>query len=355
MSESTELVVLQNLNPVLIFTEGGTDPLLEAIKKEVSTFIADISTVKGRKEVASLANKVAKSKVFLDDLGKDLVSEWKDKSKKVDAERKKIRDTLDLLKEEVRRPLTEFEEKEEARIKTHEDAIKSIEQFKIEFGASSESATLGAAILNLESVTVDDSWDEFKSRAEMRKNESLIYLKDLLSTRTQYEAEQVELIKFREAEAARLVKEREENIAKEAAEKARIMAEEIAKKAQEKAEIEKQAAIYKQKEAEESIRRMEEKAKAEKLDAEKRAKEAAEKAELDKQLAIKTEQVRAQKEKEQIEAEALARENNLKHKKEINNQALSDLVSFAGINEADAKKVVEAIAKAQVSNVKISY
>lgn len=110
----TGLVVFDSINPVILFTGGGLDPILKAIEDQVVSFVADTSTAKGRKDIAALAYKVAQSKTYLDGLGKDLVSDWKDKSKLVDASRKKARDFLDDLKERARKPLTDYES-EEAR------------------------------------------------------------------------------------------------------------------------------------------------------------------------------------------------------------------------------------------------
>lgn len=355
MSEvTTALAVLSNITPIIVFTEGGADPLLEAIKKEVSSFVPDISTVKGRKEIASLANKVAKSKVYLDDLGKDLVSEWKEKSKKVDAERKKIRDTLDLLKEEVRLPLTQFEEKEEFRIREHEDKCDYITSF-LSVDTTQGSLGLKADLARLEAIVINESYEEFQDRAIRSKETSLKFLHEAIAKRLQFEKDQAELEKLRQEKAIQEQKEREDRIAKEAAEKARQESELKAKAEQDKIEQEKAEAVRKQKEAEEAVKRAEAKAAQDKIDAENKAKEAAKKAEEAQKAAVEAERLRAQKEKEREEAETLAREKNLKHKKLINNEALTGLVNCAGIDEVTAKRVIEAIVKGQIPNVKISY
>lgn len=83
------------------------------------SFVPDITTAKGRKEIASLAYKVAQTKTYLDGLGKDLVAELKEIPKLIDANRKTVRDRLDELKAKARQPLTDYEE-EQARIKAEE-------------------------------------------------------------------------------------------------------------------------------------------------------------------------------------------------------------------------------------------
>ncbi len=84
---STELVIFdqQSINAVVLFTEPEKlDKTLKDIKEKVMAFVPDTSTAKGRKDIASLAYKVAQSKTWLDNCGKNLVAEWKEKSKKVD-------------------------------------------------------------------------------------------------------------------------------------------------------------------------------------------------------------------------------------------------------------------------------
>lgn len=396
MSEtSTALVSIGALTPTQLFTEDKMDPLLAEIIKEVKSHVPDISTVKGRKEIASLALKVAKSKTYLDDLGKDLVSEWKDKSKKVDEVRKRMREQLDSLKEEARRPLTEFEEKEEARIQKHEAGIATIEMYKINYGAGNDKDSLENAIYLLSCIEINDSWDEFKSRAEMRKNESMLYLKDLQTKRQQYDNEQAELKRLREQEEARLKKEREDQIAKEAADKAKAQAEENARVEAEKAEkqkqeelrkakeetdrieAEKQEAIRNQKLAEEKERLAIQKAAKEKEDAERervetlerheREKAAAEdakrkaaiKAEKDKaeaeERARENERIRIQKEKEREQEEVRLREANLKHRRLVNNDVLTALKAECGLDDIAARAVIEKIYLGKIPNVKISY
>jgi hypothetical protein len=54
---------------------------------------------------------------MLDDVGKEIVSEWKKKSKVIDEKRKTIRDRLDALRDKIRTPVTEWEKAEEDRVR----------------------------------------------------------------------------------------------------------------------------------------------------------------------------------------------------------------------------------------------
>ena len=65
----SELIQIENLNAIEIFKVGGIDAILKTIESEVVDFIPDISTDKGRKEIASRAYKVAQSKTAIDAAG----------------------------------------------------------------------------------------------------------------------------------------------------------------------------------------------------------------------------------------------------------------------------------------------
>ncbi len=88
----SELVVVEQKNIPEVFQQGGTDDLVKKIRDQVEGIVHDVSKLKGRKEIASLAAKVAKSKTYLDGLGKTYVGELKAIPKAVDAERKRMPD-----------------------------------------------------------------------------------------------------------------------------------------------------------------------------------------------------------------------------------------------------------------------
>jgi len=118
------LIPLESVNPIILFTEKGLDDLLAQIEAETKTLEPDVSSDKGRKEIKSMAYKVILSKGVIDRAGADLVAEWKEKSKAVDASRRKARTFLDDLSATVRKPLTEFEEAEAQRIAAEQLAVK---------------------------------------------------------------------------------------------------------------------------------------------------------------------------------------------------------------------------------------
>ena len=119
------LVKIENVEPSKLFTENGLTPILEKIAHEARSVKFDMTTEEGRKDIASLALKVAKSKTLLDGMGKKLTADWIEKTKAVNLERNKLKLFLDNLKTEVRLPLTLWENKEKDRILKHEKEIES--------------------------------------------------------------------------------------------------------------------------------------------------------------------------------------------------------------------------------------
>ena len=109
--------------------------MVDAIRKQVEALKLDISTSKGRDQIRSVARKIASTKIALDEEGKTLKSDMQKTVDLVDAERKKIRDALDEMKEQVRKPLTDWENAEKKRVQDREDrisVISSLVKFEVE-------------------------------------------------------------------------------------------------------------------------------------------------------------------------------------------------------------------------------
>lgn len=142
MSEVTDLVVIEKSSAMAVFTNNEQlDPIIEKIEKEARSLVPDVSTKKGRDAIASMAHKVARSKTYIDNAGKDLVAELKALPKQIDESRRIVRERLDALKDEVRRPLTEWEAEQE-RIKAEEAAKIKAEEDRKKFESDHEIALL---------------------------------------------------------------------------------------------------------------------------------------------------------------------------------------------------------------------
>lgn len=322
MSETTDLVVIEKANALTVFKSADQiEEILQKVEREVMSFVPDVSTVKGRKEIASLAYRVSQTKSYLDGLGKDLVAELKEVPKLIDANRKTVRDRLDVLRDKARQPVTDWEAEQE-RIKAEEEARIATEKLAAQIESDHEIALL-----------LNDKFDRDAAEAK--------------------------------AEAERQRAAHEEEIRRQAAEQARIEAEQAAQREREaaaKRETDLQAAKEKaEADAKAAQERAEREAREAKERAERQAQEAREKAEREKQAAIEAEQRKAREaeaarlaEEKRIADEAAARAADVAHRKAVNNKALADLVAV-GLTEEQARTVIKAIAKGEVTSIRIAY
>lgn len=354
MSENTTDLVLPSKETALqvYSTKNGLEPYLAQIKAEIDAFVADVSTKKGRDAIASIAYKVAKGKTALDNIGKDLVAELKDVPKKIDAERKRMRDLLDQWKDEVRAPLTAWEEAEEARKDKHETGIQLIQQASATHDFS--SSTLRTTLASVESTVIDSTWEEYEAEAHRAKAKTVETLQTAIAAREKHEAEQAELARLRAEAAAREQKEREERIAREAAER-------VQREAEAKAQAEREAAIRKEQEAKAAAERRElelklaaERAEREKAEAIQREQQAKADTERRAAEAVEAEKRRVAAQADAEAAEAKRRERDKAHKASINRAALEAFVE-GGMTEECAKLAVTLIAKKAIPAVHITY
>jgi len=352
--ESTELVTLPPKESALQVYSivGGLDPLIEQIRAKVAGTVYSMKTAKSRAECASDAAKVAKSKMAIERLGKELSAQYKEIPKKIDAERKRAFDALEILQKEVRQPLTEWEQAEERRVANHKHEIAMLQGFS-ECG-DLDAGMIRANIEHIEGLSIDESWEEFEAEAHRVKARTLETMRAALSTRERYEAEQAELAALRRKQAEQDQKDRDAETARKAAEKARSDAEAEAqaerdaaakreadaRAAQAKAEQDAEDAVERQKQAEA-------RAEAEKLAAVKRAEEAAEAARLA--------EVKRQDDDRAAEAAAQRRrEADREHKSKVLRKAKESIMS-AGITEDQARAVIKLISAGKVPNVQVNY
>lgn len=328
---STELITIPKETALTVFTTAkGLDPVIAKIREEALSLVADVTTKKGRDAIASNAAKVARSKTYLDGVGKELVDKLKEQPKLIDAERKRVRDTLDALRDEVRKPLTEWEEAEEKRIN---DIRSRIERMKLipEDGASEQ---LKAHLSKLKLTEINDSFAELKSDAALAKMEAITQTETLIEKVIVAENEKAELERLRKEAEQKTQIEREERLIKEAEERARKQAEEAAQKAINDAKL------------------AEERAKAQAFEAQERERIAKESEAKRIQEAKEAEVKRIEQEakaKAEIEAKLAA---NKEHRQNVINEAMDSLVE---LGELSRYELIKAIAEGKVKHVSIKF
>ncbi|WP_201281649.1 hypothetical protein [Methylosinus sp. Ce-a6] len=347
-------------------TAGAVDPILAKIREEIDAFaVPDVKTKKGRDEIKSFAHKITRSKTYLEGVGKELAAAQKEIPKKIDASRRLIKDTLDKWHDEVRAPLTAWEDAEGARVDRHKEKIQWLAEMCIGIQAVSEADVLRAYLRDVDSLEIGPACEEFIAEYASAKDAARARLAAAITAAEKHEAEQAELDRLRKEAAERAAKEREERIAREAAEQARQeeqrkAAEEIARKEvaarAERDAIEAKARAERE-EAERRERAAALKAEEERLAAERRELELRRQAEEADRRAAETE-ARLKREAEEARArekrEAAAREADREYRAKINSAAAKAFVE-AGFSDHDARAVVILIASRSIPHVTINY
>ncbi|MCU8619947.1 hypothetical protein [Klebsiella pneumoniae] len=339
-----------------IYVENGLDSFLEKIRAGVNE-VPDLSTAKGRARIASLAAQVSRSKTAVEKPGRDYLKRLKEQPKVVEAELRRFVTECDQLRDEVRRPLTEWEDAEKARTEALQQRLVDLRALADVIDTSGNylpSADIQARILEAKSVVLDDSWQERAAEAGVAKDSTIQQLEAslVIAQKREHEAAELDRLRKEAEEKARL--EREENIRREAAEQAK-------RDAEAKAQAEIDAAARRESEARAATERAEREKIEAQQKAEREAKAAAEKAEQEKNAAIAAERRHQEEaesarlaEQKRIAEEEARRAADKEHRRSINRQAIADLIE-SGLTQEMAEKALIAIASGKVSAVSIKY
>jgi hypothetical protein len=334
MSEEREeiiggLVPLHDPKPQELFKPGGLGSILDQIEAQARSLVADPATAKGRKQIASNAFMVSKAKAYLDKLRKEYVDHLKALPKQVDAEGKAMRDRLDALKDEVRKPLTDWEAAEAQKAQAIQARIQGIRDMASVDGGLPELET---ALQIVQGVVIGEEYGDASGDAVLARDAAVgrLYARIEVAKKSAAEAE----ARAKAEEEARV--ERERRIAEEA----RVAAERRA--AQEAERVAKEAAA-REAAAERKV-----------VEAEAAAKRAIAEAEARAQAQAQAEEDRRLKAERDARAEADRRAADLEHRRKINRAAVAALVAD-GIAEDTARQVVELIVLGAVPGVSITY
>lgn len=397
---STDLIVsLPAVPNVATFAdEKEFDKLYDAILKKIDEHKPDVSTKKGRDEIASLAYKVARTKTALDKQGKDLTEEWRTNTTKVNATRNKIKDRLEKLQTTVRQPLDDWEASEDARVKKHQGALEMLLSF-INTSMGHPSEDLKAMLSTVDQIAVDASWEEFEDRASLAKQDAIAALTRLIGAAEKQEADAAELAALRAAQAERDRQDAERRDAEEKEAQRRdyvdriiahikqcalgmidgklypyvILFRELEEKIViddyigdlgEKVEAARQEAIATLSAAQAAD---EEKAKAQRAEEAARiAAEAAEQARVEAEKRVAAAEAKAASEveaerkrladiAEEKAAEQRRRDADKAHRKTVNNNIVAELVECSGITAEQAQAIVGHLVRGLVPNVTLKY
>jgi colicin import membrane protein len=371
MSKELGQLELATISPgvtaVQLFS-GGIDAVLDGIEAKVRAEKLDVSTAQGRDEIRSLAFKVRRTKTALDEEGKRLTEEWRKSTAMVNADRKKAAERLDALaEEEVRKPLTDFENKEKLRVAGHEAALADLTGLvpMLRTHPAMSAKLLREYLDDYRKLQVGREWEEFAQRANVARIETLNYVNERIEAADKHEAEQAELERLRREDAERRQCEHEDRLRAEAAEAARIETERKAKAAAdaERKRVEAEAELVRlaheraakeakaKIEAAEAARIASEKRAAdEKREARERLERAERKAKQDAELAVERERGKIEAERLAEERERVKREADEKIRAKVRTEVIEDLRGFD-----TPAAIADALLGGRVRHIKVSF
>jgi len=361
----------RKVNLQKLFTPEGMDLIIAEIEKEVVDFSADITTKEGRLAIKSMAAKIAKCKTPIKNLSMELKEESRKLIEGVNAQWNRYEAAMDSLRDKIRKPVDDIEEREAKLLAERRERIERIRNHSILY--NSTLYDIEVAISNIKQILDFDNWGEFQFAAEEASKEAIMQLETLYTQKQEQIKKDAELEQLRKEAAERAQKDREEQIAREAAEKAKREAEaEIERQKQEeikkrlqleddakRAEAAKLAAEQRAKEAERLAVEQAKQAEERRVAAEKKAKEDAEKA-AQEAVEREREKVAMQKRLDEIASEKAAA--NKKHRARVEREAAEAIVKILNETEEDEdnfevieKKIVSAIVRGEIPHVQINY
>ncbi|HDS1695778.1 MULTISPECIES: hypothetical protein [unclassified Pseudomonas] len=374
MSAEQKLIAIEEIseeNAPAIYVAGGLKQFIDLVKGEIEGEVPDLTTRKGRERIASLAAKVSKSKTAVEKPGRDYLRRLKEMPKVVEAELRDFVTKMDALRDETRRPLTEWEAAEDARIDRHDDRLNWLKTLADDLGELS-SLHIKGLIAEAEGMQLGAHWEEFEAEAANAKDKVLSTLRAALQKREQFEAEQAELARLR-----REAEERAEQDRIRAAQEAAVEAER--QRVAQEQQAEREAAAKREQDLKDQAAAQEREAESQRLQLKLQAEQAElariqaeadrvateQRMEQERLAAARRQEEAAeqarQEERRRADAAAAeilrqqeAREADKAHRASINRAALEAFVA-GGMTEECAKQAITLIAQRKIPNIAISY
>ena len=243
VGDDYSLTVADSGNLQQFFADGeNLQKVADRIETLARGLVADVSTKEGVSQIKTAARQIASVKKKVDDLGKTVVAELKALPKIIDKNRADFRERMESLQEEIRRPVTDIEERQKAI-----DDIKGT-HFAC---AACNSQELAAKIEELETqraAVTAEVWKEAYEEVLKAFDAEIGALSTMKSAaeKREEDARRLAELEAKQAEADRII--REQKIKEESERKAREEAE--ARAAAEKARLEREKAEAERKAAE---------------------------------------------------------------------------------------------------------
>ncbi len=329
-----------------LYVSGGLDPYYQQIRNQVLSEVPDLNTKAGIARVKSLARIVSESKTAIEKPGRNYLKQLKEMPKVIEAELRDWVTKMDALRDEVRQPVTELEEKEKARIAALDQRLNEIHQIGSVAGLDIlPSETITAWIGKLEAISVDATWDEYQDRAALAKEAAKVKLGTALKNRLTWEAQQAEIVRLKAEQEEKDRIQREKEIADRARHEAEQKALREKLESEQREQAAKDAAARAEREAVEAKERL--------------AREQQESAERERQAAERAaeqERQRIAQEEANLKAEEERRAADIEHRRTINRAVIAAIMAVdPTITAVQAEAVMKAIVLHKIPNTSIQY
>jgi hypothetical protein len=217
--ETTDIITVVFDEPQIVLVDKVKgDAFLAAVRAETEKLVPDTTTDKGRTEIRSMAAKVTRSKTLVEKARLSLTAGLRQQVSDINEAGKRITGSLDALADEVRKPLTDWEDLEKLREARVAETIAWLKQAAVVTITDTAEVVRerGAAVFNRE-ITKDEFGKRYFEARE---------LQDLAVATLKAAMERLEQEKADRAELARLRKADEERAAQEAEARAAVQREE---------------------------------------------------------------------------------------------------------------------------------
>ncbi len=320
--EVFDLATIEDMTPAAMFVAGALEPIITAITAEIDAFIPDTTTKKGRDAILSLAHKVGKVAVRVENGKKQLTAEWRKQTADVNAEGKSLDEKLRTLQERAKAPMIAWKIEDDKRIAAEKiQAEKDLAHMEAlhEYAAwqkSEETRTEQERVAEEQRIA-QEKIDE--QQAELKRQQEKI------------DADKQKLIDD-EADLVRVAEEAEKNrLSLIRAEEERVENERLQKIADD------------------------EQVETDRLAEEQRVKDEEKRIEAARLQAIEDEKKRVAAEKEQERLKQVKRDEDKRIRNRVHNKIIAAIQKHACDHEITAESVVEAIAAGKIPNVTITY
>lgn len=349
---STQSAVLVEKSENQIAQYKPFEKELADFKKKYSDIVYDLNDPEQEKQARKDRLAIGKVISKLDKIHDEIKAPLKLQVDLIDNERKRIKDDLVSVQENIKSQIAEHERKQQEladKLQGMVDEIVALGRFVDNNGIGylPSSDDVDWRIKKLQSINIDDRYQYRKADAALAYMECEKTLAAVMTDALNREEKEAELVRLQKAEQERKQKEREEQIRQEAAAKAKRDAEIAAQRKIDEANRQ-------QREAEENARRQKEAAARREEELKRQADEQAKRAAQAERERIEKERADAEAKAEAERKADEAKRKRKAHRATIQNDIIYDLSKY-DIDSEFARLLISEIESGIIRHLTINY